>query len=364
MSIKLPPLTIESAQGPYEVRFERSVDAVVSAVSGLRNFVVVADRNLERLYGDSLRPLLVEYPALFVDAVEEKKNPDGVIDIWNFFLASNCTRQTDVVVFGGGITQDLVQFAAHNFHRGLRWHFVPTTLLGMADSCIGAKCGINLGFYKNQLGVFHSPTSVWVCEEFCRTLSDTDVRSGYGEILKLHLTRSGPELFADLEHAIEHDGFRNTHLPLFIRRSLEVKKGVIEEDEYERDLRRVLNYGHTFGHALEAITQHAIPHGLAVAWGMDIVNFIAWQTGKISVDHFERVHNFICRHFRWRLENSVDPVKLIDATRRDKKNRNGKLTLVLPRTLGTLLIEQHEYDADLTCLVTEYLRSFNVCACN
>jgi 3-dehydroquinate synthase len=363
MSDCLPPLPIQSGQGPYEVQFPKSVRDVVASALALPAVIVVADRNVARLHAEQLAPLIENRPCLLVEASEEKKTPAGVLEAWEFFLAAKATRQTNVVVLGGGIVQDLSQFAAHNFHRGLAWHYIPTTLLGMADSCIGAKCGINLGSYKNQLGVFHSPASVLVCEAFLSTLSDTDIRSGYGEILKLHLTRSGPELFHDLKRRVEPQGLRNEWLPHLIRQSLEVKKSVIEEDEYEKDVRRILNYGHTFGHALEAITHHAIPHGIAVAWGIDLVNFIAWRTGHIAAGHFEEVHSFILQHFSWPLKQPVLALDLIDATRRDKKNRDGLLTLILPDSLGTLAIAQRSYDTELSDFVTEYLRSFNVCTC-
>lgn len=363
MNACLPPLPIQSAQGVYKVQFPKSIRDVVASALTLPSVVVVADRNVARLYGEQLAPILHNRPCLLVEASEEKKTPAGVLEAWDFFLAAKATRQTNVVVLGGGIVQDLSQFAAHTFHRGLAWHYIPTTLLGMADSCIGAKCGINLGSYKNQLGVFHSPASVLVCEAFLSTLSETDIRSGYGEILKLHLTRSGPELFHELQQHVEVQGLRNEWLPHLIRQSLEVKKSVIEEDEYEKDVRRILNYGHTFGHALEAVTHHAIPHGIAVAWGIDLVNFIAWRMGRIEAGHFEELHSFILQHYSWPLKQAVLPLDLIDATSRDKKNRDGLLTLVLPNSLGTLAIMQQPYDAELIDLVTEYLRSFNVCTC-
>ena len=363
MSKFLPPLPIHSAQGDYRVEFPADLPSLVTGLQALPNTVVIADRHLAKLYAEPLGPLLNDRPCLLLDATEEKKTPVGVIETWEFLLEAKATRQTTVVVFGGGIIQDIAQFSAHNYHRGLAWHFIPTTLLSMADSCIGAKCGINLGAYKNQLGVFHSPAGVWICPDFLATLTDTEVRSGYGEIVKLHLTRSGPELFHELRDAVKRDGWRNPRLTELIRRSLEVKKGVIEDDEYERDLRRILNYGHTFGHALEAIAQYGVPHGIAVAWGMDIVNFIAWRTGRISAAHFEEVHSFIRDHYAWRLPHAITADGLIDATRRDKKNRNGLLTLIVPYKLGTLEIIQRSYDKELRDLVTEYLATYDVCTC-
>jgi len=356
----LPPLQIKSGQGDYSVDFFATPAELVASLLRLERPVIVADRNVVRLYAEVLAPLLQSRPTLLVDATEDTKNPVGVVQAWEFFQKSDATKQTPVIVIGGGIIQDIAQFAAHNYYRGLRWSFVPTTLLAQADSCIGAKCGVNLGAFKNQLGVFHSPAQVLICQRFLETLSDTEIRSGYGEIVKLHLTRSRPELFADLSATIETQGWRNPQLARFIRQSLEVKKGVIEEDEYERGLRRILNYGHTFGHSLEAITHHGIPHGMAIAWGMDLVNFIAWRKSLITEQQFDAVHAFIRRNFSWRLPRLVGAEELIAGTRRDKKIIDGKINLILPSQIGELQIVPCAYDAELTEAVSVYLNLYNV----
>lgn len=358
--MKLPALPIHSGQGDYAVSFPESLAALVESMMQLPKSIVIIDRNVVAKYADALAPLLSTRPTLLVDATEDEKTPAGVTRVWEFFQKSDATKQTNVIVLGGGIIQDIAQFAAHNYYRGLRWHFAPTTLLGQADSCIGAKCGINLGAFKNQLGVFHSPSQVWICLSFLDTLTDVELLSGYGEIVKLHLTRSGPEYFRELAEAVNRDGWRNPHLARFIRQSLEVKKAVIEEDEYESNLRRILNYGHTFGHSLEAITRHGIPHGIAVAWGVDLVNFLALRRGLITEEHFLEVHAFIARNFSWSLPRSVTADELIAGTRRDKKVADGKVSLVFPDRLGGLKIVPTPYDAELTRDVSDYLARYNV----
>jgi 3-dehydroquinate synthase len=358
--MKLPELSIHSGQGNYVVSFPESLVVLVESMIQLPKSIVIIDRKVASKYANDLALLMSTRPTLLVDATENEKTPAGVTRAWEFFQKSDATKQTNVIVLGGGIIQDIAQFAAHNYYRGLRWHFAPTTLLGQADSCIGAKCGINLGPFKNQLGVFHSPSHVWICLSFLDTLTDTERLSGYGEIVKLHLTRSGPEYFRDLAIAVNSDGLRNPHLARFIRQSLEVKKSVIEEDEYETNLRRILNYGHTFGHSLEAITQHAIPHGIAVAWGVDLINFIALRRGLITEEHFQEVHTFIARNFSWHLPRSFTAEELITGTRRDKKVADGKVSLVLPYRLGGLSIIPTIYDESLTRDVASYLSSYNV----
>jgi 3-dehydroquinate synthase len=229
----------------------------------------------------------------------------------------------------------------------------------MADSCIGAKSSINFNGFKNQLGSFHSPTRVFICDKFVRTLADDDVRSGYGEIFKLFLIGSR-DLFAQLKRVLDRDGLRNSYLPDFIYESLCVKQAVIEVDEYETGPRRILNYGHTFGHALEGLTHYEIPHGLAVVWGMDLVNWISHRAGLLSREDFEDVHTFAARHFSRRLSRKVTAADLIQATRRDKKVADGKINLALLERPGGMKIVPTSYDTALENSVLEYLAHYNI----
>jgi len=355
----LAPLHIRSGQGDYTVEFIDSPEALADEIACLPHAVILVDQKVSSLYAKTLAPAFSSHPVHELAATEEEKTPAGVLRTLDFFQRTGSIKQTAVVAIGGGITQDIATFAAHIYYRGLRWFYVPTTLLGMADSCIGAKCGINFGPFKNQLGVFHSPSHVWICLSLLDTLDEPELRSGYGEILKLHLTRSTKEMFAELKESVTRGGWRNPKLAKFIRRSLEVKKSVIEEDEYERDLRRILNYGHTFGHALEAITRHAIPHGIAVAWGLDLAGFIAWRSGLQSEEDFLAVHEFVVSHFGWDLPGPVGARELIDATRRDKKVADGRIHLILPDRPGSLRIVPRSYDPDLESAVEAYFDKWN-----
>lgn len=349
---------IRSGQGDYEVAFPADLEALVGELDR-GPALVVADRRVLDRYGEALAPALGRRAVHAVDANEDEKTLEGVGRLLSFLQREGATKQTRLIAIGGGIVQDLVAFSSHVYYRGLRWTFAPTTLLAMCDSCIGAKCGINLGAFKNQLGVFHAPSRVLVCSSFLDTLPDADVRSGYGEILKLLLT--GPRSqFEALVEVVDAQGFRNARLMELVRESLLVKKEVIESDEYERDLRRILNYGHTFGHALEAITEHEIPHGAAVAWGCDLANYLARERGLLSPEDYALVHAFIARHFAVRLTRALDADALIAAARRDKKVADGKLVLVLPRAPGRLEIVPVDFDERLRADVATYLERESV----
>jgi 3-dehydroquinate synthase len=231
----------------------------------------------------------------------------------------------------------------------------------MADSCIGAKCGVNLGAYKNQLGFFQSPSRVAVWAGFLQTLPGDDVRSGFGEILKLSVT-AGDEAFAWFENCLEVRGFEIAGVREAIERSLETKRAIIEEDEYEKNLRKTLNYGHTFGHALESVTENEIPHGLAVAWGVDVANYVAAEAGLLDPSLERRIHALISKHFSFRARHRYDASKLIAAMRRDKKAASGRVQLILPRGLGRLAIVPTAIDEELRSRVATYIERNDICS--
>jgi len=352
-------LVIRSAQGSYPVDFQDTLGHLVAELIGVSRGIVLIDKNVAVRYQGELAPLLSSLPTLEINATEEEKTLDGCARALTFFQSANATRQTQVIAIGGGIVQDIATFCTHVYYRGLKWIYVPTTLLGMSDSCIGAKASINFNRYKNQLGVFHSPSGVRICLGFLGSLPESEIRSGYGEIVKLHIAGSAT-LFADLARTLDAEGFHNARTGELIRASLEVKKRVIEIDEFDNGLRQTLNYGHTFGHALEAITHHAIPHGLAVAWGLDLVNYLACRMGMFAHSDLDEIHALLKKHFAWRLPAPIDPAALIAATRRDKKVKNGKLTLILPRAIGALEIVPQDFTAELEAAIGDYIRGQSI----
>ena len=356
MTTDLAPLDIASLHHDYAVTFHRELSRAIQPLLYIPESVCVVDRRVAGLHNVELAPLLGTRPTLHLDALETTKTLDGVEKVIDWMLEQGCTRSSTVIAIGGGIIQDVVTFTSHLYYRGVRFILLPTTLLSMCDSSIGAKASINHGSFKNQLGVFHAPNAVHIATPFLDTLDDDDVRSGYGEIVKLALTENATDIDWVIE-SVDRDGLRGPQLLTLIRRSLEIKKAVIEEDEYEVDLRRILNYGHTFGHALEALTHHAVSHGLGVAWGIDLVNHLAVRRGFPVAEVTGRLHDFIDRHLAFELADFPTAEALIDMTRRDKKVASGQLNLVLLRGPGDLVIEPTPFDDDLLEGVRDFLAS-------
>lgn len=351
------PLTIRSVQGDYEVAFCGSLEEALSLASSKDEFAVI-DKRVHDLY-----PTFAQRYApgriYTLPASEDEKTLQGVERLCRFLQHNGASKGSRLVVIGGGITQDIGTFAAHIYYRGIGFTYVPTTLLSMADSCIGAKCAVNLGEFKNQIGFFQSPARVVVWTGFLDTLSVDDVRSGFGEIIKLAIT-SGSHDFEWLERRLREHPCGLEGIQAAILRSLETKRRIIEQDEHERDLRKTLNYGHTFGHALESLTHHAVPHGLAVAWGMDLANFVAMRAGLLDTATFERIHSVLAQNFAFTVRGTYDAPSLVAAMRRDKKASGDIVTLILPTHVGGLRLVPRTLDSDLEYHIQAYLDRYDI----
>lgn len=342
-------LKIKSNLYDYEVEF---VDDFAAELNNFgRNVFFVIDKNVYELYREKFSGIDAE-KVFFMDADEHKKNISTVMEIISRMQEIGVKKNWKIICFGGGITQDVTTLAANLFLRNVDWYFFPTTLLSMCDSCIGGKCGINYRNAKNQLGVFYPPKKIFIDTHFIDTLSKDDYINGWGEILKFSLT-SDPEFYAKLKSEKNYIPCEN--IAAYIHRGLLEKKRIIEEDEFESDLRRLLNYGHTFGHALEAYTGNKIPHGKGVIWGIDVANFLSLKEGLISEDFYLDVKSLIRKNFITEEIHIAQPEKLFELIKTDKKFRDGKINFALLETGGRLAIHALPIDERTYALFTEYL---------
>jgi len=347
-------MTIRSMRYDYDVSFVSDFRIALRDLMEKEKCVFLVDRNIWERYG--LMDLIPQdrFLVTIIDAVESNKTINGVIDVWNRWEQAGLTKKNKVVVIGGGILQDIGAFASSAYLRNIDWYFFPTTLLAQCDSCIGSKCGINLNAYKNQLGAFYAPKRIFIDTGFLRTLSDADFYSGMGEIFKASLT-SDVNFFLEFRQIIL-EGRDRAELESLIRRSLLVKKEVVEKDEFEKDYRRVLNYGHTFGHALEAYSHNEIPHGAAVTIGVDIANYIAWKRGFLSEDDYRSAKEVAVHLYRFKFPHEVDVQHLFQFIRKDKKSMGDMVNFVIPKRLGELQILPMRLDQDLSDMLTAYFR--------
>ena len=276
------------------------------------------------------------------NVTEQTKDFNNISTIINSIIGK-FNKKNKLIAIGGGITQDVVGFISSILFRGVEWIFYPTTLLAQGDSCIGGKTSINFNTYKNQLGNFYPPYKVIVCNEFLDTLTKIDIKSGLGEMLHFFLVSSK----ADYDFFIknQHDFKKLT------TRCLDIKRSYIEIDEFDKNERLILNYGHTFGHAIEAVTNNEIAHGIAVSVGMDVANFISYKKGYITYELFKRIQKTLSSiYYDVKLPNIE---QLIIALKKDKKNISNKLNCVLTKGPGNMFLEEVEY-SEIESYLTEY----------
>lgn len=340
---------IKSRLYDYTVDFTNNVKDEL--ISFEKTTAYVIDKNVYRLYKDSFSMLDIN-KIYFMEAIEKRKNMDTVMDIISFWQKLGVKKNWNIICIGGGITQDVTTIASNLFLRNVDWFFFPTTLLAMCDSCIGGKCGINLGEFKNQIGVFYPPKKIFIDVRFLETLSEADYINGWGELLKFSLT--------DDAAFYEEVKSESVYIPCeriayYIHKGLLVKKRIIEEDEFESDLRRILNYGHTFGHALEAYTKNEVPHGKAVIWGIDVANYIAWREGLITKDIYYDVKAVIKKAF---LKNKVkieEPMNLFEIIKTDKKVKGNVLNFAMLDGASHLIVYPMKIDKQLEKLFLDYI---------
>ena len=282
---------------------------------------------------------LNQYPCYEVAAVETNKDITKVLEVCDFLNANSANRGSMIYVIGGGIIQDLGAFAGYMYKRGIPWTFVPTTLLSQADSCLGGKTAVNHNSTKNVLGLFSAPRRVIIDSEFIPTLSQEDRLSGGGEIFRLLVT-GGPDSFAFFNQYVDDfvagstDAIRNLTIG-----SLSVKQAIVEFDEFEIDIRRSMNYGHSIGHAVEALTNYAVPHGQGVAIGILVENRIARNRGMLSVDEEQAIYaagRKIISENIWNIFVGIDPNKLLPFLANDKKAVGTNLKLATLESLGNM----------------------------
>ncbi len=322
------PITIKSQSGPYEVAFAPDLlDDISPITSGSQHFIV--DANIARLYSGPLAGVLRLDTTILIDATEENKSIERVIPVIERLVKNRVRRDHLLIAVGGGIIQDITCFIASTLLRGLEWRFLPTTLLSQADSCIGSKSSINLGTTKNILGTFNPPKRIWICPAFLDTLEFKDIRSGIGEILKVHAI-AGKTEFNQLKADFPRLTTDRRVLLRYIQASLLIKQRYIEIDEFDRSIRNIFNYGHSFGHAIESATHFEIPHGVAVTMGMDMANHIAAMRGLLPNEHRDRMHGVLRENYSEFADVPFQLDDLLSALMKDKKNTATQLMLIFP----------------------------------
>ncbi|TQE84051.1 AroB-related putative sugar phosphate phospholyase (cyclizing) [Leptospira noguchii] len=349
-------LRIKSSLKTYEVEFTDRIYGILQDLIQEGSFLVVDSKIYSMYLKDKVDSALIDVRLFLIDAEEENKNLASSEKLIAKLVANGVKRNSQVVAIGGGITQDIVCFTASILFRGVPWIFVPTTVLAQADSCIGGKSSINFQNVKNLIGTFNPPDKIYIDSIFLGSLTEEDIKSGIGEMYHYYI-HSDSDLIAELHSKRDRILSDRSLLLPFIYESLSIKKRVIEVDEFDRGERRKFNYGHTFGHAIEALTNYRINHGQAVTIGMDLANFLSCRLGLLSDKGYQSLRVLLKANFpNYRfLKFSIDEYcKLLQ---KDKKNTNANLTCILSRGIGELEVYEMELNSKNRDLISEYFHN-------
>lgn len=282
---------------------------------------------------------LKEAEIMLLPAGEENKVMEVCFQVWNAMTEYEIGRKDLIINLGGGVVTDMGGFIAAIYKRGVDFVHIPTSLLGMVDASIGGKTGIDLGVYKNQLGVFVDPIKVYVDPIFLETLPEEELWNGYAEILK-HALISDRTFWNEVKVIDQADELKNLDL---IEKAARIKQTIVERDPKESGERKLLNFGHTIGHAIEGFLlerEERISHGHAVAIGMLYEARLANRVGVLKETDLEEIENVLEKYPRVKIEES-EIEQLIEIMRNDKKNSQGLIK-------GVLIVEIGRCDFDFT----------------
>ena len=337
-------IDVKSKIKDYSINFT-SIDEIHKLIAEDYHLAVI-DSNVAKYF-----PEFALGDFIVVDTDEDLKSWRGLEKIFDRFAAKKINTQTKLVVIGGGVLQDAVGFCASVYCRGIEYYLVPTTLLSQIDSCVGGKTSINYGSRKNILGTFYPPKEIIICEDLLGGLNKENFCSGLGELLKFDILRNKIheskviELISENENVLHH-----------IYESLNYKISILEIDEFDKKERKFLNFGHTFGHALEITSKYKLSHGYAVAIGC----LVALRVSELSYNYNYKDYSATSNIVKKLLENTVsvdkewfDYESLMECVKSDKKN-TGCVNMVLIKDNQPVIQKIEDYSIIKTALENVY----------
>lgn len=318
-------IPVKTQNGGYNIYLERGAIKKAAEYFNLdRNVLIVTDSGVPREYAETVAQQCKESIITVFPEGEASKNFDTYKSILDTLVGGGFTRTDCIVAVGGGVTGDMAGFSAATFMRGIDFYNIPTTVLSQVDSSVGGKTAIDFGGYKNIVGAFHQPKGVIIDSDTLKTLPYRQISNGLAEAVKMALTHDN-KLFEMFESG-------NFDIDTVIERSIKIKQSVVEADEKESGLRKVLNFGHTVGHAIESNTPK-LYHGECVALGMLPMCSCEVRARLIPVLEKLKLPTSI----------DIDPKKIIDTMSHDKKMAGDKISVVRVEKIGSFEIEKVDF---------------------
>lgn len=333
--------------------------ATIVANSGISGrYVIVTDDCVRTLYGEDLlarlRNMAIKSDLIAFPAGERSKNCQTVLDLSNRLLDVNVDRKSALIALGGGVTGDLAGFVASVYMRGIPVIQVPTTLMAQVDSSIGGKTGINLPTGKNLLGTFHQPEIVLTDIKFLETLPEEEFNNGLSEVVKYGAI-SGEPLFGKLEDGIDRVLKRDMGLlEEIIAMACMIKADIVGQDEKENDVRCMLNFGHTLGHAIETASRYTISHGSGVAVGMIAAVRLSERISVLAREEARRIEQLIeALGLDRRVPRGISTDDILMALRQDKKRVGDSIQFVVLRAIGQPFVARGVAEQDIRETIEE-----------
>ncbi len=322
-----------------------SIELLISQFYTGKDIVVITDKTVSKLYAKNFVDYLMnkEYKVLLLEVKPGESSKSAAVKekIELKMLENKIDRYCLCIAFGGGVVGDLAGFIAATYMRGIKYIQIPTTLLSMVDSSVGGKTAINTIFGKNLIGAFHQPKAVIIDLNLLNTLPKKHLINGLIEAIKIFLTLDESS-FKFVENNLDLIlGLDKETLIFVIKKAISLKANIIERDEKEKNLRLILNLGHTIGHAIETVTNYKILHGYAVALGIIIEAQLALVMGKLNKSDYIKIINLFKRlKITMKLLSNKNIENIAKATLIDKKNKNNEIYCVLLKKVGKVILNQ------------------------
>lgn len=329
-------LNVKTSSGEYEVEIEKGASADIGKrlkkIARGNKAAIITDDNVAPLYADGIKAELTGAGFdVFVYVLphgESSKNGREYLNILEFLAASGLDRGDTVVALGGGVVGDIAGFAAATYLRGIDCVQIPTTLLSMTDSSVGGKTAIDLHAGKNLAGAFWQPKFVAIDTDFLKTLPEAEILNGLGELIKYAVIEGGGIL------RMLEEGFEK-NVTEIVKAAVDIKRRVVEADEKESGLRRILNLGHTPAHAAEKLSGYTLPHGVAVAAGVSVMLKASVRKAACPAGDAERIER-LCVRYGLPVAFGYSAKQLAEASAGDKKTEGECINLVLADKIGSV----------------------------
>jgi 3-dehydroquinate synthase len=339
------------------------VGKLVTAYAPAHRYAVVTDANVHKLYAGAVEASFAPHTidGVKISAGESYKTRETWATVTDTLLEAGLGRDSTIVALGGGVVGDLTGFVAATYMRGVPFVQIPTTLVAMVDSAIGGKTGVDTPAGKNLVGCFHMPAAVLVDPQVLVTLPLRELRAGFAEVIKCGVVADTAyfQLVREAMPDLLSGGIgRSDRLEPLLLGGIGIKVRIVVEDERENGIRKVLNFGHTIGHAVEITSGYSLLHGEAVAIGMAVESELAERIGAAEPDTTAKIVEALnIAGLPTRLPPECEPQRLLDAMRSDKKGREGKIRFALPTKVGEMARDGSDWSVPVADeLIMEVLR--------